>query len=288
MNILEEIMKSGVLVEPKAAERISKMGESELAEIMERIKKEKPLVLSEDFFGNFIEVTEIQPLKKLSVQDYAAQINNYFNVLQSLFEKRNKAVSISNASGSAAVIGLVKNILPDGFELEDSTGSIKILSKAQVEEDDVVMVTGKTINKALYADLVEFPDIPERQVRKSPKKCEIIFGAQAEDCDYSVLFGEIFSMGKKLLVAGKNPVQAKINNILILIFGCAKNIPHLQILKKRRLPGTLFAIAEVPDIFLLRGSNLIENYKNTTIVAINDKSIARINLMTMEAKLEEI
>ncbi|MBU3957534.1 MAG: hypothetical protein KKB25_00485 [Nanoarchaeota archaeon] len=287
MNIIEHIMKSGVLVEPGAAKRISEMGGSEQAELLERIKAEKPLVLSEDFFENIIEVSEFPGPKKFSVQESAAALNAYFNVLQNLFEKKGRAVSISNASENASVIGLVRSVLHDGFELEDQTGAIKTVSKAQVDEDDVVMVAGKVIQKVLYADYVEFPDAPERQARKSPKKCDVLFGKRAEGADYSIVFGNGFSMEKKSLTVGKNPALLKINNISVLISPLAAKIAPAQILKKRRLPGTLVPIADAPDIFLLRGAeNFLENYKGTAIVAVDGKSLARINLKTGEIKFE--
>jgi len=290
MGIIEDIIKEGVLVEPKAAERMAAMLDDERAETMERIRTEKPLVLSEEFFENVIEVSEIRERKKISISESAAALNSYFNALQSLFEKRNRAVSISNASESATVIGLVKNILPDGFEIEDQTGAIKAVSKTQVDEDDVVMVAGKVIQKVLYADLVEFPDAPERQARKSPKKCEIVFGKPAGGADYSISFGEKISIGKNSLVVGKNPARVKINNIIIMVHNSnsGKDVSPLQVLKKRRLPGTLAPMAEVPDILLLRGAeNVLENYKGVTTAATNDKSVARINLRTREAKFEQ-
>ncbi len=289
MNIFEEIMKEGVLVEPKAAERISKMSESEQAELIETLHAEKPLVLSEDFFESIIEVLELKTPKKLSVQESASEINSYINKLQTFFEKRNGAVSISNASGSVSVIGLVRNVLQDGFEIEDSTGTIKVLSKAQTEEDDVVMVTGKAINKTLYSDLVEFPDLKEKTFRKNMKNFEIVFGRAAEGSDYSISLGEKTEIAKNSLIVGKNPMQVKINNILILVLNNAKNIPPLQILKKRRLPGTFLPIIDVPDILLTTaGENVLENYKGVTLVAVNDKSFARINLKTGEVKFGSV
>ncbi|MFZ3076826.1 MAG: hypothetical protein WA139_00025 [Candidatus Aenigmatarchaeota archaeon] len=290
MGIIEDIIKEGVLVEPKLAERISLMRGEEQAELMERIRIEKPLILSEEFFENIIEVTEVCPQKKISVQESAAELNLYFNALQNLFEKKNRAVSIANASENASVIGLVRSVLPDGFEIEDQTGAIKVVSKTQVDEDDVVMVAGKAMQKVLYADLVEFPDAPERQMKKSPKKCEIVFGCPAEGADYSICFGEKMSIGKNSLVVGKNPALVRINNITIMVHNqnSGKNISPLHVLKKRRLPGTLVPIAEVPDILLLRGAeNVLENYKGATAIAANDKSVARINLRTREAKFEQ-
>jgi len=295
--ILSEIIKEGVLVEPGIAERISKMSESEYAELAERMRAEKPLILSGEFFENIIEVSEIQERKKISIQDSAARLNSYFNVLQNLFEKKNRAVSIANASGNVSVIGLVRKVLPDGFEIEDQTGAIKVVSKTRVDEDDVVMVAGKAVSKTLYADYVEFPDAPERQIRKSPKRCEILFGnlsvleTRADGGDYSISFGEKMSIGKNSLVVGKNPARVKINNIVIMVHNSksGKNISPLQILKKRRLPETLVPMADVPDIFLLRGAeNFLENYKGTTVIAVNDKSVARINLRTREVKFESI
>lgn len=291
MANISEIIKEGVLIEPRIAERISKMGEGEFAELMERMRAEKPLILSEDFFENMIEVSEMQEPGKFSMQESIAGINSYFSALQRLFEKRNRAVSISNASENASVIGIVKSVLQDGFEVEDQTGSIKVISKTQVEEDDAVMVTGKLISKALYADYVGFPDMRERQMRKSPKKCEVLFSAKPrEGGDYSISFGEKMSMMKGSLIVGKSPVQVKINNILMLVHnGCVKEKSQLaQILKKRRLPGTLFAIAEAPDILLARGAeNFLEEYGGASIVAVNDKSIARISLKTREVKFED-
>ncbi len=283
-------MKEGVLVEPRTAERIAHMEGNEVKELLERLRQEKPLILSEEFFENIIEVTEFQEQKKFSIQESAGTLNSYFNVLQNLFEKRSRAVSISNASGNVALIGLVRSVQQDGFELEDQTGAIKIVSKAQVADDDVVMVSGKAAGKIVYADLVEFPDLQERPMKKSPKKCEIAFNAKRTDgSDYSISFGEKISIEKNSLVVGKNPAQVRINNIAILVHNPknGKNISPLQILKKRRLPGALVPIAEVPDILLLCGAeNILENYKGTTIVAVDEKSAARINLMTMEVGFE--
>jgi len=290
MGIIEDIIKEGVLVEPRIAERVAAMRGDEQAELMERIKIEKPLILSDEFFENIIEVTEICGQKKLSVQESASALNSYFNVLQNIFEKKNRAVSISNAAENASVIGLVRNVLQDGFEIEDQTGAIKVVSKTQVDEDDVVMVAGKVIQKVLYADYVEFPDAPERQMKKSPKKCEIVFGKNAEGADYSISFGEEISIGKNSLTVGKNPAIVKINNIMIMVHNTknGKNVSPLQVLKKRRLPGTLVPMAEVPDILLLRcAENVLENYKGATAIAANDKSAARINLRTREAKFED-
>ncbi len=292
--ILSEIIKEGVLVEPKIAERISRMSESEYAELAERMHAEKPLILSEEFFENIIEVLEIQEQKKISIPDSTARLNAYFSALQNLFDKKNRAVSIANASGNVSVIGLVRKVLPDGFEIEDQTGAVKIVSKTQVEEDDVVMVSGKAVSKTLYADYVEFPGAPERQIRKSTKMCEVLFGNlsvlgnSAEGGDYSISFGEKMSIGKNLLVVGKNPAHVKINNLAIIVCS-AKSASPLQILKKRRMPETLIPMAEAPDIFLLRGAeNVLENYKGATVIAVNDKSVARINLKTREVKFESI
>ncbi len=289
MSILNEIIKEGVLVEPKIAERISRMGMEEQSELIERMRAEKPLILSEEFFENVIEISEMSGKKKMSVQESAAILNSYFNSLQNIFEKRNRAVSIANASGNASVIGLVRKVLQDGFEIEDQTGMIKIASKTQAEEDDVVMVSGKAISNTLYADYVEFPDMPENQVKKSPKKCEIVFSAAPRDgFDYSISFGEKISIGKNSLVVGKNPVHVKINNLLVLVNpNNVKNVSPLQTLKKRRIG--MFAIADIPDIFLTRGTeNFMENYKGATAIAVNDKSAARINLKTREAKIETL
>jgi hypothetical protein len=285
--IFSELMKEGVLVEPRAAERIARMECGEMKALLERLRQEKPLILSEEFFENIIDVSEFQEQKKFSIQESAAALNAYFNVLQSLFEKKNRAVSISNASGNASLIGLVRGVQQDGFDLEDQTGAVKIVSKAQVADDDVVMVSGKAAGKIVYADLVEFPDLQERTMKKSPKKCEIVFGKPSEDADYSISFGESTRIEKNSLTVGKSPVQVKINNIAVLVCSNERNIPPQQILKKRRLPGTLFAIADVPDILLLPGAeNFYENYKGTTIVAVDGKSLARISLMTMEVKFE--
>lgn len=288
-SILHELMKEGVLVEPKVAERISAMTSEEHAELLERVKAEKPLVLSEDFFENIIDVSEFRGRKKFSVQEKAAEMNAYFSALQNLFEKKNRAVSIANASESASVIGLVRSVLQDGFEIEDQTGAIKVVSKMQVDEDDVVMVAGKAVQKVIYADYVEFPDVPERRARKSPKRCEVVFGKTSDGADYSISFGEKMSIGKNSLIVGRNPAQLKINNVSILACPHIAKEHPLQILKKRRLPGALFAMAEAPDVLLLRGSeNFLENYMGATVIAINGKSFARINLKTREAKIETI
>jgi len=178
MNILEEAIKLNVLVEQAAAKKLSELTESQKTVFLEKIKSEKPLIIDKQYIQKVFDETFS---KKVSVQDFVAMLNEYFEAAKKLFPDLNP-VSIRNCSENATIIGMVKKIAVEGnttkIELEDTTGSIDVLcnqeSASEIKEDDVIAVTGFVKNGVMKADKFQKPEGLEILKEKFP----IIFKKQ--------------------------------------------------------------------------------------------------------------
>lgn len=283
MNILKEIIDLGIIVEDEAAEIINSLEAAEQKKLLEELEIEKPVVLKKDFLK-----------KKYSIQGFVDIYNTYYEIFKNILLNRtelNNLVSINNCkTGKVSVIGLVKTINRNDkkIELEDPTGSIHIVLNEKLKEeaeklieDEVIVVSGGINNKTLFADKILFPDIGLKQAKTTKKKHIIFFSfkKQQTKADKIISLEEIEKQ------------ELEIENVRILVLNNQKQGNPLELLKKRHLePGNVFKqdliIKEVPDIFLTSSEKPeIINYKGTTIISINEKTSAKIDLQTRKAEL---
>ncbi len=288
MNVIKEIMDMGVLVEPKAAEHINRLNEHEIKAVIERIKKEKPLVIGEDFFENVFEVVEKKhEQKKYTVHELVAVYNRYYQKMSEYFVKKKNTVSISNVFGDASVIGIVKNVKNNEAEIEDPTGEIKVRLKDGIKliNDEIVLVSGIVKDKVLHAEFVEYPNI-KNTPKISGKKCTVCFNGNCGD--YKIFFDNETRIEKDSLFASSNPVYVKINNILILVFNTKDPVTVLS--KRCFYPGRIYEeniLDEVPDYFLCFSGVGIKDYNGVKIIGINEKQTAKIELHTGRVEINK-
>ncbi len=137
--------------------------------------------------------------KKRDIQDFIAHFNNRYNslkrILQSRMELQN-ATSISRILAkkdkeNISCIGLVldKQETKNGnlrFTIEDPTGTIGVIvgkSKADVltlakdvQEDEVIGITGMNGDKIIFANNIILPDVPlSKEFKKAPEEEYAIF-----------------------------------------------------------------------------------------------------------------
>ncbi len=201
---------------------------------------------------------------RLTVSDVAATSRRHFAVLRELLSKRVSAVSLQHAKpGDVAVIGRVRELHPDGFVLDDGTGSILVASTAAVDREDVIGIRGTIRDNTLQASDVLAPDVPLN--RKRP-----------------VLQGTVtlHATGSDL-AADKLPDVAHIrlrqaDEQALLLFARAQDAdPKTAIrwLQKRRIDRGFDSVLidPVPDIFWVHAGRPFSHvYKGVLIVSPGD------------------
>ena len=165
-NILNEtIVSSDVL------EILKLMDESSLEKLYERIKIEKPTILSQDILKEYLvfDVSKKNGTGTLTINKFVEMLNARYNLFQKILVRKvgfEKLISINKcSSGQATIIGIVdtKEIKNDKItlRLEDPTGSIEVIALKNLGErinlDDVIAVSGNIQNKILSVDEIIFP-----------------------------------------------------------------------------------------------------------------------------------
>jgi len=135
---------------------------------------------------------------KRSVQDFVAYFNNRYKALEQILRNRNGLEGLTSISRlknkqdkeTVSIIGMVadkhltknNNIL---LILEDLSGSINVLinknrkelfGKGQdITEDEVIGIKGVSGDNILFANEVLFPDVPSKEIKKSPIENYAVF-----------------------------------------------------------------------------------------------------------------
>lgn len=307
---IKEILELGVLIEPDAIDSLKSLNEEEINTVIEKIKEERPLVVSNEILRKYLIKTDLKILKtthspeKLTVSDITSMLNERYNTLKEMLLKKielKNAVSINKASpGDVTVIGMVKDIdIKDdktSIGLEDPTGSIKcscpssLVSKLDL--DDVVSFSGKVKNNTLFVEEMSLPDVPIRDPVYSNNDIRVSFIVdfnekikteadflfvknyeKIEDIQKNFPETKIFPIFNEKITS---PSLLKIGEIVILILD---DIDPLDAIKKRYIATdhTDFIIDPIPDIiFVNKEMNM--NYKSITILGNNVK----INLKNRE------
>jgi len=255
--------------------------------------------------------------KKLGVQDFVKYYNNKYESIKKVLSKKMDAVSISNATQSfseVSVIGMVRELLPKGFVLEDPTGELSVApagGNEQVAVDDVIGVTGSVREGKLFAKNIIFPDVPLNN-KPGQLAARIIMATDCEKLgdkpsgfDFVVCPGHHKSSGKNIITGFGNPgwitmLRGK-DKLEILVFSPDETIDPqhaIMLLKKRHLspkrgmvvsPEDLFVIDKVPAVFwIVQKDAWNGNYKGVNIVSCGQGSFAEIDLLSKETKINAL
>jgi len=139
-----------------------------------------------------------EAIKKKDIQDFVAYFNSRYRDLEKMLRPRQELQNILSVNRirskkdreKISLIGMVKeksftknkNLI---FEVEDPTGSTKVLvnkNKPELFEaardivpDEVIGVVGVNGENIVFANNIIWPDMPIKELKKSPDECYAIF-----------------------------------------------------------------------------------------------------------------
>lgn len=287
MKNLKELVSMGFLIDEDAKENINNLNEEDFNILVENVKKENPLTISNEFIKNIFakEVKILKQLKmkkKMTIKDFVNFLNQKYNKLQEILIEKleiKNVVSINKCgSGSVSIIGMVKTITDkgDNFEifLEDPTGEIKTAIPknlgSKIKLDDVIAVSGNMNNKILFVNRVIFPDVPLRPVNYSEESVKVGYITKDKkiEVNYVINKNQVKDNIKNKRYKIIPPIFLEIGGIKILIIGDAD---PLNVLKKRYLKkeNSDFIIDIIPDVIFTE-KDVNRNHKGITIVSANN------------------
>jgi len=213
-KIISKFKANGLLVSPSVIKRIDnvdeflnfiKSKEEKPTVITDEIynefinkknEKKKPIQLPKNFKSIKIIKNFMLNNEKIDINNWVSYYNSRYNKFKDLLMNRpelNGLVQISKIQKSdlkkVSIIGLVKDVHETSTgnivaELEDPTGTIKVIfsknkeifrKAEEIVEDEVIGVTGSKRGNFLFAENFIFPDVPEREIKKSPHEGYAVF-----------------------------------------------------------------------------------------------------------------
>ena len=336
-DIVQEMLKRGVLLTPEAADELRKRPE---------------LVASLSSSATIVDISDLQvrpvvtraPARKQHnvriLKEHAptkgnaqigALVDAYTNrhmFYRSLLEPkadRSLIVSISNTKtrGSrVSVIGIVRDVHQGSATIEDSTGSVNVMTNERLIEDEGVLVTGPFVSDGVVAETIQFPDIPMgRQVKTAAEPTAGVFAHSVPENPENSVSVVTDAAAKKILVeklsesntvvwpngsstkiiCPKTPCTLNIEGLVVLVHSVSATEMQkttgiddpekaaVRLLRSRHLGPNRFVtgdpllLKEVPDIICLcTGVPFATNYKGVTIVSPTKEKAYSINLQTRE------
>ncbi len=303
-DVVRELLKRGHLVSPETLERVDMNN-------IDSIAREKTLVLTETQPENRLSVSVEAPIKITTItpQDFLEHCMRRYETIRDMLLRKTEAVSVNKARKSSApvtTIGMVREILPSGFVLDDPTGEIDVIltghNTIPIETGDVVAVRGNVREEKFFAEEIMLPDIPLTNAINRIENTNLFLttrhsappGLKPDD----VLVSKHPLKHKHVVSCFPNPAWIAIsrgaNRITLLVYeppGETTMEKALLFLKKRYINtekavlaknSDPFLLAAVPDIFWLISKNQWTlPYKGVTIISCKDQD-ARINLNTRD------
>ncbi len=268
-EIIKKLIEKGIIPTPENIKKATENGFEFLS--AEKVSGErKPVEKRKDEIEFFVK--EAREKEKISAADVANFYKNRYEKIRKILLEKVDAVSINklkNIFSEVSVIGMVSEKTQSGFLLEDLTGQIEVVSKEEVDLDDVIAVKGYVRENKIFATEIIYPDIPfNRKIGKI--KASVLLTRKVEntksvnDVDIIITPREIINEERKIDITN-NPAFIKLkkgnDELSLLIFEKNKDVEMnepLSILKKRYFPIKRNEIKwsidpniieEVPDIF---------------------------------------
>jgi len=284
-EIVKTFFEHNILLSPQMLEMIN---ENNINEILSRAKQsDTPIITDLSPKEISVEVRKAAQKKSLSPQDFAKYYNNKCdgikNILLKKIGKEKEVVSINktkNAFSDVLVIGMVKELTPQGFVLEDMTGEVDVISKQTPSMDDVVCVKGLVREARLFAKELILPDIPlSREIVRIDAS---ILLTTDENANFVIVFNAEGKEAKKTLTSNPSWVSISKNSkkASILVYKPLEEADKQQAinyLKKRHLTPQrnqitsnedYFLLDPIPDIlWLVQKNSWMENYKGVNIIS---------------------
>ena len=310
-EIVKKFFEKGFLISPKVLEEVD---EENLDEVLKSVEKKEIFIESIKKPKFSVKIREINIKNKLSPHDFIEYFNNKYEGIKKLLVKKINPVSInkvSNFNSNVDIIGIVKEVFPNGIILEDPTGEIEVNIKdtENIFVNDVVGVNGYMKNGKFFGNKIIFPDVPLTNEIKKIKNIKLILTTKINEKmnpNDLILIPELKeNLIKENIISNfPNPGWIKISkedkDFNVLVYKPKENLTKEEVLnfiKKRHLSPSLnqilnnedyFLIDPIPDIiWLISNKKWIENYKGITIIS-NKDSVAVVNLETREVEFKDI
>lgn len=255
-----------------------------------------------------IEVMQFQESRRLGPADFAAYYNKKYIGIREILLKKTSAVSISNAGNGApvTVIGMVRDVRPNGFAIEDPSGSLDVSMKTDglgIGEDDVIALTGMARQGRMFGKEITWPDVPLTHPVMTID-ATVVFSENLEagqpGADMVCSPAKITHEQSGASAILPNPAWITISrpgrHVTLLVYRPDREAglaDAVEMLKKRHLspgrgslkgPDDPFLLERIPDVFwILSGEKGIKTYKGVTILSCGKASI-RLDLATRKAE----
>ena len=309
-EIIRQFLREGVLLTPESLEKIT---EQNLESLLVQAREGKALIFSpkeEEASPEeiVVDVRKPQRKQKLTPQDFAKYYNTRFEGLREILAKKlGSAISASNAKksgGPVATIGMVAELTPRGFTIEDTTGWAEVISKAEdIVPDDVIGVRGAVKEERIFAEEIAWPDVSMSHNHSNPPMKILLTETGEQTPETLVITPEAVSLsGKKhsLPNPGWITLSKDSQAATILVYSPGKPVTAKEAftwLRKRHLfpskeqiRGTddPFLIEPIPNLlWIVQAEKFKESYKGVMIIASDGKEPIEVDLGTGEVKFEE-
>jgi DNA polymerase II small subunit/DNA polymerase delta subunit B len=182
MDLVKEFLKKGMLISPELKEKLKP---DEVETMAERFNQ-RDVVLTEEIYS-LMKISPVKVLEEYKREEQTRKItkfvdfyNHRFEFLRELLQKKLELKELTSINklnlGEVVVIGMVRDAKKDGFDLEDSTGSVPCVCQEKVLEDEVIAVKGVYDRKKIQAEKVTYPDIPlSRKVNTTKNDVQVLF-----------------------------------------------------------------------------------------------------------------
>lgn len=277
----------------EAVRRLIGMGEIPTKEAIEKIissgagEKNK-----EEKRAGKIEVRICAPERKerLGVEDFVSYYNSKYENIRGMLSSKLSAVSINKAKesfGDVGVIAMVRERTHGGYLIEDTTGSMALMTEnGAMEPDDVVGITGSVREKKLVGKDVVWPDIPLTHKSRSMGGVSVTLSRKPPENKEEKQGHFYFSLdgdgGKTTKIPNGSIISISDGDsrVSILFYSPGRRVGPkecISLLRKRHLspekkdivsPKDEFAITEIPDILWVDSDmRFVDNYKGVVVVS---------------------
>jgi DNA polymerase II small subunit/DNA polymerase delta subunit B len=294
-KIVKELLKRGHMVTPDTLNRIKSVGlESYFSENSGTgtfLKEMKKAEVKKPTLKITVKTADVKT--NLNTADVVKVYNNRYSALRNMLSGKIEAISINKTASQfeAAVIGMVKQVSPQGFSIEDPTGSIDVMSRQGVELDDVIGVKGIVREGAIQEKEIVYPDIPLN--RQNPRlDVKLPLSVKTESGKSVIVVGNTTKeLGLPIWISLEK--EGKTSHILVYMpeSGVDANLA-VKLLKKRHLYPNIkklastedpYIIDPVPDFFWIVGKERWKTiYKGVCVFSTKENESLELDLSTGE------
>lgn len=253
-EIVRRFLDEGMLISPQL---LTSLENENLEESISEAKAVNALVFSSKKPYE-VSIQKNETKGKLKPADIASFYKSKYEGIRDILKNRADAVSINRLGsvfGDTAAIGMVSELFPNGFVIEDTTASIQVISKERPDIDDVIAVKGAVRENRIFASEVIYPDIPIlRKIKSLGMSIAFLEAGQQATADIRFSFEPLDAC--RLM---PNPAHIRVKKDRESMYIVAYQPPSeisirkvTELLKKRHLMLDKAQIRAATDYFILK------------------------------------